>query len=357
MRSREFIAATPMEEILAFYKLHKETEKAEKDDGDAAGLREGKHPFVKFKKQSDDRKAKLHSASFLRLPLTPVKKWYKKVPGKRSPYIKSMNLGFTGTENKITDVTIKKLHNRTKALELKHFWAGNLNATSKRTEVRQVNNGRVETSFDFEWTNPISVGGVQEALINYACAIHPLWPMDPTALIMLRVLITYKWLVNVYENKRVGIMVSFFQDVTRQNASRAANKEAPLSYDEQEKVLKNLLTVNNFKPEIPLDWGNSGNGGRQPNKQGGNNASGSGRGPRSGREERNKAVLKGKNGTMNVCYGYNDESGARPCSNVLQKGGDHCRSTQGVSFAHVCNVWIPGQNKHCLQRHPRKDHK
>ena len=138
-------------------------------------------------------------------------------------------------------------------LEMKHFFAGNLNVTTKKTEVRQIQDGKVETTFDFAWTDPGTVGGVQEAMINYACGMHPLWPEDPTALIMFRVLITYKWLVHVWENKRVSIMIAFFQDVLRQNAGRAANSEEPLSYDEQESVLKNLLRSNNFRPDIPLD--------------------------------------------------------------------------------------------------------
>ena len=180
MRKAAFIAETPMEEILAYYKLQKESEKAEKDEGDASGLREGKHPRIMFKEQEDDRRSKFHTASFLRLPLAAHKKWFKKMPIKRTPFVKNMGLEFTGSQNKLTDVTIKKLHSRTKPLEMKHFFAGNLNVTNKKTEVRKVQDGSVETTFDFAWTNPASVGGIQEALINYACAIHPLWPQDPT---------------------------------------------------------------------------------------------------------------------------------------------------------------------------------
>ena len=353
MRKAAFIAETPMEEILAYYKLQKESEKAEKDEGDASGLREGKHPRIMFKEQEDDRRSKFHTASFLRLPLAAHKKWFKKMPIKRTPFVKNMGLEFTGSQNKLTDVTIKKLHSRTKPLEMKHFFAGNLNVTNKKTEVRKVQDGSVETTFDFAWTNPASVGGIQEALINYACAIHPLWPQDPTALIMFRVLITYKWLVHVWENKRVSIMLAFFQDVLRQNAGRAANREQPLDYGEQEDVLKSLLRANNFRPDIPLDDNKPKYNNTWKDRQSFGNSARKDGNP----VKREKAVYKGKNGTMGVCYGYNDESGARPCNNVLQKSGDHCRNKDGVSFAHVCNVFLPAKNTWCLARHPRKDHK
>lgn len=357
MRSQAFIAETPMEELLAYYKLQKESEKAEKDDTDAAGLREGKQPMVTYKEQEDDRRTKFHPASFQRLPLAPHKKWYKKVPTKRTPFIKSMNLEFTGSQNKMTDVTVKKLHSRTKALEMKHFFAGNLNVTTKKTEVRQIQDGKVETTFDFAWTDPGTVGGVQEAMINYACGMHPLWPEDPTGLIMFRVMITYKWLVHVWENKRVSIMIAFFQDVLRQNAGRAANSEEPLSYDEQESVLKNLLRSNNFRPDIPLDDYKKQNFGGNGRNATANASSYKKAASSDGQPEREKAKYKGKYGTMNVCYGYNDESGNRPCTNTLQKAGEYCRNAQGVSFAHVCNVYMKAQSKHCLMRHPRKDHK
>ena len=84
--------------------------------------------------------------------------------------------------------------------------------------------------------DPTNTQQLLEALITYACCIHPLYPMDPTGLILFRVLITYRWLSHIEEPKRSKIVIAFIQDVLRQNEGRAVNKEVILSLEEQKKV-------------------------------------------------------------------------------------------------------------------------
>ena len=200
LRIRETVNACKIEDLLALFRLSKETKKAEKEDDDDLSVKEGVQPTVSYKKEKDDRQRKLHPASFIRLPIRKYKYWYKNVPIKRKPFIKRMDLEFTGTQNAVTDVTLKRMNDRSKALQIKHFFSGNLNVATKKTEVREVTeSGQVETSYDFAWTNPTNVNQLQEAMINYACCLHPLYPTDPTGLIMFRVMITYKWLPHIEE--------------------------------------------------------------------------------------------------------------------------------------------------------------
>ena len=66
-------------------------------------------------------------------------------------------------------------------------------------------------------------------------------------------------------------------------------------------------------------------------------------------------MFKTKSGVLiGVCYGYND-AGSHPCANT--PFGDGCRRTDGTLFAHVCNVFVAAQDKHCLGKHPRKQHR
>ena len=134
-------------------------------------------------------------------------------------------------------------------MQLKHFYSSNL----KQTEVRKVTGDKVETTFDLAWSNPASIGQMQEALLNYACLLQSIWPSEATALIMMKVLTKYKWLANVDDSKRASLVCKLFEDLSRQNAGRATNKEAPLAADEQEEVLKSILLQNNIRPEVPIE--------------------------------------------------------------------------------------------------------
>ena len=352
LRVKKTVNAYKLEDILALFRLSKEAKKAEKDEEDDLSVKEGSQPTVEFRRQKDDRRKRLHPASFMRLPIRKYKHWYKNVPVKRKPFIKSMDLEFTGTRNAVTDVTLKRMHDRTKALQLKHFFSGNLNVTSKKTEVRQVTEaGKIETSYDYAWSDPSTVHQIQEALVNYACCLHPLFPTDPTGLILFRVLITFKWLVHVDEQKRSKIILAFVQEVLRQNSSRAVNKEEPLSFEEQRRIIKMLLTTSGYRPEIPLI---EARGPAPPAQRQREAAPDRQKGKRAGSDKRT-ALFKTKDGaTIGVCYGFND-SGNRPCTNAPY--GEGCRRPDGTVFAHVCNMFSAAKGQHCLGKHPRRQHK
>ena len=355
LRSKDTVNAFKIEDLLALYRFSKESEKAEKDDNEDSSLKEGVQPTVTFKEVKDDRQKLLAPASFIRLPIKKYRYWYKNVPVKRRPFVKPADLAFTGTDNAVTDITLKRMHNRQNAMQIKHFYNGNLNVSTKKTEVKTVTEtGQVETSFDFAWTNPTNVHQLQEAMITYACCLHPLYPTDPTGLIMFRVLITFRWLAHVDEHNRAKIIIAFIQDVLRQNASRAVNHEVILSYEEQMKVMKKMLTVNNVRPDIPIGEGknvanaHSTAAGRQ--RESGDKSK-----AKSKSNDKRHASFKSKTGAvLGVCYGYND-SGSRPCTNP--PFGDGCKRADGQMFAHVCNVFIQAQDKHCLGKHPRRQHR
>lgn len=326
-------------------KIQKASEKTEREEDLEESTKEEKPRTIKFKKAKDDGRKKFHPARFLALPSTHPRKWYRHVPKKRSQFIKNKAMEYTGTLNAVTDQALKRLHNRCKTWELKHFYAGNLNISSKKTEVRKVVDGRIETSFDLSWTNPATVGQVQEAIINFACALQMVWPTDATALVMLRLLVKYKWLVKAEDAKRPNLIAKFFNNVCGQNASRACNRECPLSFQEQEEVLKSVLTMNNVRPEVPIDdfvqRSSAGKGA-------GSKASSSGSGTKSSKTARSK---DGKP----LCYGFNDTNGGA-CQNKAD-GSNGCRKADGLQLAHLCNVFNPTKKEYCLGTHPRKRHR
>ena len=354
LRDKETVDSFKLEDLLALYKFSKESEKAEKDESEDTSLKEGVQPTVVYKEVKDDRQKFLAPASFIRLPIKKYRYWYKNVPVKRRPFIKPADLAFTGTCNCVTDITLKRMHNRQNAMQIKHFYRGNLNVLTKKTEVKTVTeSGQVETSFDFAWTNPTNIHQLQEAIITYACCLHPLYPTDPTGLIMFRILITFRWLAHVEQQNLAKIIIAFIKDVLWQNTSRAVNHEVMLSYEEQMKVMKTMLSVNNVRPDIPIGDAKSYAHAPAANRQ---RDTVDRQKPKAAKNtDKRQASFKSKTGAvLGVCYGYND-SGSRPCANPAF--GEGCKRSDGQMFAHVCNVWVQYQDKHCLGKHPRKQHR
>ena len=350
LKKKSLVNKLGMEQIAALVKLKSTVDKKEKEDENEHYLKEGKEKKRRFRSFTDNGKDKLHEARFLALPSKHPKSWYKKVPIKRSPFIKSRTLDYSGTHNAVSDFALKRINNRGKPVQLKHFYSGNLNVSSKQTEVRKVKEDRIETSFDLAWADPTSMSQIQEALINYACLLQAYWPTDFTGLMMMRLMIKYKWLAHVGESKKAELACKLFEDVARQNASRALNKEEPLSFEQQEEVLKSILIRNNVRPEVPIDeaankW--------QQNKYSGNKYNGGGGPKPSFTKNRPLQTAKAKDG-RGLCYGFNDMQGGS-CRNT--KSGDGCKKADGLQLAHLCSFFNKTKQEYCLGNHARKNHK
>ena len=353
LKKKSVVNKLDMAQITALVKLKSNVDKKEKEEENDGCLKEGKEIKRKFKAFTDDGRSKLHEARFLALPSKHPRHWYKRVPMKRKPFIKNRALDYTGIQNAVTNYAVKRVHDRTKAVQLKHFYSGNLNVSSKQTEVRKVTGDKVETTFDLAWSDPASIGQVQEALLNYACLLQSVWPSEATALIMMKVLTKYKWLANVDDSKRASLVCKLFEDVSRQNAGRATNKEAPLSADEQEEVLKSILLRNNIRPEVPIE-DNTKSQTRNQGRQGGYGSGSANRQSfKQASARKTFPTAKSKDG-KGVCYGFNDMNGGS-CRNTRE--GNGCKTAAGVQLAHVCNHFDKTKQVYCLGAHPRKQHK
>ena len=206
---------------------------------------------------------------------------------------------------------------------------------------------------DFDWELPSSLNAIQEAISNYLCVLHQLWPQDPSAMILQRVLVRHKWVANASDlSLRIALISDFFNAVLRLNASRASNRECVLSYEEQEKCLKDILRNSNVSPEVfgtnPLQKASK----APKSAQLSDSSAGASSTPRRpfSRPERQKAIT-GPNG-MQLCFGFNNHKG---CFNSKTSSG--CKNIQGREFAHLCNWFMPSKGGPCFsQNHCRKNH-
>ena len=343
-QNKAIVNGMSMDRIVAFITLKNTLEKGAKEEA-GNSLKESKQKTVKFKAQEDNGRSKLHKARFEPLPTVHPKKYFRKIPQTR-PYIKNRALGYSGLENVVSDLTLKKLHNRCIATKLKFFFSGNLNISSKQTEIRKVKEGRIETSFDYSWTDPSTIAHVQEALINYTSLLQNIWPQDCTAVMFLRLLIKYKWLIRADESRRPELITKLFDNIMVANAGRACNKEAPMSFQQQEEALKAILTANNVRPEVPMnDIGNK--------SQAQNNGRNQGQQNRALPSKANSKFAKSKDG-RGLCYGFNDANG-NVCRNTAS--GNGCKRQDGLQFAHLCNYFDQKKRDYCMGSHPRKQHR
>ena len=135
----------------------------------------------------------------------------------------------------VPNKTIEVIHDRTKPLALKFFHAANLNVACRgKKDIFSLEDGVLQKSQDLSWESPQSLQQLQESLVNFALLNQQLYPWDPTALIMWRLLVKFRWIsaADEYITRR-AIITGFFEAVSRTNASRAANLNAPMSFKQQ----------------------------------------------------------------------------------------------------------------------------
>ena len=325
LQVKEVVNKMDMSTLMNLFKMKTEKDRVDGVVGLYANLaKDGTIPVTTYKKMKDDGKLNLHPARFNRAPISDVADFYHLVPVKHQPIVRQMNLEHSGSHNSVSEKTIEICHDRTKSLSLKHFYSGNLCVGSKaQKEIMSVEDGTVSKKLDYDWDSPFSLQSLQEAVLNYMVINNNLYPYDTTGYSMLRILIKYRWISNAdSQTVRRNIIMAFFETVSRQNASRANNNKAPLSYDRQLELMKDILLKNSVSQDFPLasipknnqpnsnfnaeqgrNSGGGGGGGSRGSREGGFNNRGNRSGGSTG--NRKRAMVNGNP----VCYTFNNTAG------------------------------------------------
>ena len=360
-----------VDELTRLCAFYNETDKLKKKTNAETLSRDRKPRKKKFKKNSDDFMKKLHPARFLRSPITTPDKWWgKNVPKKHPEVYRAISLTFLGADRSISQRVVAKAHDRTSVLTIKHFASANVGITSKpMKEMRRQDNDGASTVTDYCWEVPDNVVKVQDAYFNYCSLLHNLWPFDPSAIMMLRLMNKYKWLGHVDNVKtKVEILNGFFNETLLSNAQRAVNDEVVLSFQGQEELLKELMVRHNIRPEVPFLFQqrsfNSFN--QQPQNQ----SRGFNQGYQNPKTKQRQGSQQGNQqpGTsgsnnprpyaningVSTCRYYNDRNGGN-CNNT-RAGRDKCKDRTGKEYLHLCNATTSAGN-FCLKPHKSKDHR
>ena len=180
-----------------------------------------------------------------------------------------------------------------------------------------------------------------------------IWPLDPTAMIMNYLLTTYKWLSGAGDWKvRQDIVIAYFNTVLRINAGRATNRQVVLSHAEHEQILKDCMVKQNIRPEVPLYTPQTRSSGHPAAQFPQGNQTQPGRKPST--QQARKKIIPGINGVP-CCLSYNAMDRSKKCRNSPTSDG--CKDMNGRTFVHVCNMFVPNKNAHCLGNHKRRDHR
>ena len=333
---------------------------------------------VTFKEEEDDGIKLLHGARFQRMPLSDLESWWGKIPVSHPHLFKNIPLKFMGAHNKVAEKTISSLHDRAKPLTLKNFFSQNVCVAAKPLKrLERKGTEGLEMIYDFAWEDPASMAEVTESLVNYMTVLQQLWPYDPTAIIMMRLINKYKW-INISSDLRekISVITTFFNSVLQDNAGRSVRGETVLDFKDQEDLLKAALVTHNLSssvltsraPRNDNDFnrqksrsfpGNFNNSFVQPNNQGFSNRNNQPGGVKPNysastqsnqrKPFSNQPRPRASFNNLGVCFNFNNDNCKNPPTSVGCKHGNR-------ELAHVCNVWLDQQKAYCLSNHQRTKH-
>ena len=333
--------------LMSLCKAWKDTDSTNRGANTETFAKDVKPPKKKFKAATDDGRKNLHNARFLRQPLDSPKIWWNKVPTNRPHIFKNMSMDFTGRQNCVAEKTIANLHNRTLALNLKHFNSDNVTVSSKpKKTINNFSEQGMTSIFDFCWDEPSTMLQIQDSILNYCFLNHNLWPLDPTGLQIIGCLTKYRWIAHAPEMKtRTEIITTFFDNVMRINAIRATNRECILSAEEQEETLKRVLIKHGMRPEVPVQ--------EKAKFQNANQILNQNQRNQSKKPTQDRRPVPNVNGQQ-CCWEFNSIDGKK-CRNSPTSRG--CKMTDGRELLHVCSAWVPSKKTWCLNpSHPRSRH-
>ena len=279
-------------------------------------------------------------------------------------------LEFIGCQNLIAPKTQVLLHDRSYPMQMRMLSPENVNiSTRAKKRIERMEGGELTNITDYWWTDVDSIKAAQDCFLNYASLMQILWPLDPTALMMIRVMHQYGWIaVTKDETKRVAVIQAFFEAVIKENCQRAVNKKPPYKSEEQEGLLKRILIRYGLKEEVPFLSGSLYTGEAAANENGERRAgsAGGGSGGQQGqrqqfnnsRQQKNRERKIASYQGLGTCYDYNGRFGNK-CKNSKGSSSSTCKdpNNKGKEYAHVCNRFVPDKNGFCLGKHPRSEHR
>jgi hypothetical protein len=293
---------------------------------------------------------------FERGPIVEPKAYWDQLEWRRTTTYRHLALEHAGAAGHVNECVITRAHDRSLPLRIRMFLKENANKKS----FSNSNNNQESKEPASSWEQPKSNIDIIAAINNFAEVYAALWPLDPSARIVLRVLTHYEFGACLAggEKERVKAVEEFCDALLRENARRAILQEPPISCQQAKERWRDFVELRKTGSasgggaggQVGANaghkraWANAGGDGAQ---SGGAQAAGAGTsgGGRAGSMARS-AVAR-FNGDL-VCFHFNSAKG---CNRGGKLGG--CANKAGTTYAHVCNFEF-SPNNFCFARHTRK---
>lgn len=153
--------------------------------GDSVFGKDNPIPVKKFTAAEDNCADILHPVRWERAPILERKAYWQHMPVKRSHTFRRLAMKHAGADNKISEVTLIRAHDRSLPLTLRMFAAVN--------KYRKSFGASETKDAGQDWDNPKSVYDIQEAIVNFMDVYADLWPYEDTPRILSRIMIHYKY--------------------------------------------------------------------------------------------------------------------------------------------------------------------
>jgi hypothetical protein len=158
------------------YKELYDREKKKRGMGDAAFGRDQAVRATRYKEMKDDGRARLHPARWEREPFVEPREYWSETPLKRDQVFRHLQLAHLGAEGQIRENVIVRMHDTQLDVTLGQMSGPDFVKTSQQ--------GRAD-----DGEEPKSIWQIHEALLNYATAMHSLWPFNYAHLVIQRILV------------------------------------------------------------------------------------------------------------------------------------------------------------------------
>ena len=196
--SWELLAAMSVPDAMS---VIKEKIQQAKDDenisADVDSFKKATTPVSYTKIQVDDRLTNLHSASFLRAPLSEDNVWAHLVPTSRPDVVTFLPESAIGSGHVVSESALKTMHDRTKALEMKKVLKSNANiekssqvSVPKRRAVEGTNGEACQLKLvaDYDYKNAVFPWEIFDSMLAAGAAYAQIWPLSTDFWNMLRCL-------------------------------------------------------------------------------------------------------------------------------------------------------------------------
>lgn len=229
-------------EMLA--KQSKEKDKLEEEDYS----REAALVFAFEGKFEDDAETKI--CHEVRTGIRPcrgdwIARW-KSLGRHAKPKCEGLGMSHLGTIA-LSPVVIKKMHDRGMDLKLAMFFHKNQDIAVRSGKWRKIGDGREAMHESFDWKEPDSTQAVAEAVLNYTIALWRIWPEDWSGMVLLKILVRFKYLANAKTSKKGQLnLLSMFVDAFFGRCAAAGREhKPPPTWREGEALMLEHLHSNN----------------------------------------------------------------------------------------------------------------